>query len=62
MGKAKEPPPDPPPPPEKQKVQVHCVPWKVMDFQIEVQLPYLTIEELELIIRGRHGNPIDNLV
>ena len=62
MGKSKEPPPDPPPPPAKQVVQIHCVPWRVMDFQLEVQLPYLTVEELETIIKDRHGDPIDNLV
>lgn len=62
MGKAKEPPPEPPPPPVKQVVQVHCVPWKVMDFQIEVQLPYLTIAQLEGMIKTRHGDPISNLV
>ena len=62
MGKSKEPPPEPPPPPVKQVVQVHCVPWKVMDFQLEVQLPYVTIEELETMIKTRHGDPIQNLV
>lgn len=62
MPKSKEPPPEPPPPPVKQVVQVHCVPWKVMDFQLEVQLPYFTIEELENMIKTRHGDPIQNLV
>jgi len=33
-----------------------------MDFQLTVQLPYLTIGELETIIKQRHGDAIDNLV
>ncbi len=43
-------------------VQIKCVPWKTMDFQLEVQLPYLSVAELETFIKARHGDPIDNLV
>ena len=58
----KPPPEPPPPPPEVKVVQIKCVPWKTMDFQLEVQLPYLSIAELETFIKARHGDPIDNLV
>ena len=58
----KEPPPDPPPPPAKQVVQVQCIPWRAMNFRIEVAPQYLTIAELETIVHGRHGDPIQNLV
>jgi len=43
-------------------VQICCVPWKTMDFMLEAQLPYLTVAACEEIIRGRHGDPIANLV
>ena len=33
-----------------------------MDFAIEVTLQYLTLAELEVIILGRHGDPVENLV
>mmetsp|Transcript_31441 Transcript_31441/g.82137 ORF Transcript_31441/g.82137 Transcript_31441/m.82137 type:complete len:378 (+) Transcript_31441:101-1234(+) len=57
-----KPPPEPPPdPPEVKTIQIHCVPWTSMDFRVEVQLPYLSIAELEEIIKARHGEAIDNL-
>jgi len=58
----KPPPEPPPPPPEPKVVQVSCVSWKSMNFQLEVQLPYMSIAELEEIIKKRHGDPIENLV
>ena len=58
----KEPPPDPPPPPVKALVEIKCVPWRAMNFCIEVVPQYLTIAELSVIIRGRHGDSIENLV
>ena len=62
MPKSKAPPFEPPPPPPKVTLQVKCIPWKSMDFRIEVQLPYLSLAELEDIIRTRHGDAIGTLM
>jgi len=62
MPKSKEPPPPPPPPrPDPAKLQVRCIAWKSMDFQIDARLSEYQILHLEQIINARHGDPIDNL-
>ena len=63
MGKSKEEPPPPPPPrPSPVLVQIHCIPWKTMDFQIDARLAEYQVCHLAQIIHARHGDPIQNLV
>ena len=56
-----EPPPPPPPRPDPVKLQVKCVAWKCMDFQIDARLPEYQLAHLEEIINARHGDEIQNL-
>jgi len=56
-----EPPPPPPPRPDPVKLQVKCVAWKCMDFQVDARLPEYQLAHLEEIINARHGDEIQNL-
>ena len=56
-----EPPPPPPPRPEPVKLQVKCVPWSCMNFQVNARVAEYTVADLEAIINARHGDAIQSL-
>ena len=56
-----EPPLPPPPRPEPVKLQVKCVPWSCMNFQVNARVAEYTVADLEAIINARHGDAIQNL-
>ena len=61
MGKKAEPVEPPPPRPDAVKMQVKCVPWSSMNFQVNARVQEYTVADLETIINARHGDPISNL-
>ena len=56
-----EPPPPPPPRPDPVKLQVRCLAWKCMNFELSARVQEYKVKHLMAVIRARHGDAIENL-